>query len=69
MALTAVPCATPERFNTPSTTITTTLYDLIAAVQDMMEPGEEALVVPTVLHVLRRHRASWHGQASVWEET
>lgn len=34
------------------TIIETTLYDLIEAIQAMMPPGGEALVVPTVIHLL-----------------
>ena len=37
---------------TPSQTITTTLYDLIAALQDVVQPGEDALVVATMVHLL-----------------
>lgn len=33
-------------------TITTTLYDLIAALQDVVQPGEDALVVATMVHLL-----------------
>ena len=33
-------------------TITTTLYDLIAALQDVVHPGEDALVVATMVHLL-----------------
>ena len=35
-----------------SATITTTLYDLIAALQDVVPPGEDALVVATMVHLL-----------------
>ena len=35
----------------------TTLYDLIAAVDEAIEPGEEDLVAPIVAHVLRAGRA------------
>ena len=37
---------------THSQTITTTLYDLIAALQDVAQPGEDALVVATMVHLL-----------------
>ena len=37
---------------TQSQTITTTLYDLIAALQDVVQPGEDALVVATMVHLL-----------------
>jgi hypothetical protein len=33
-------------------TITTTLYDLIATLQDVVQPGEDALVVATMVHLL-----------------
>ena len=37
---------------TPSC-LTTTLYDLIAAIQDGLSPDDDALVVATVVHLLR----------------
>jgi len=39
-------------------TITTTLYDLIAALQDVVQPDEnaDALVVATMVHLLRTGR-------------
>ena len=40
--------ATPD---TP-TTVTTTLYDLIATIQDIVGPGNDRLVVATVAHIL-----------------
>jgi hypothetical protein len=39
--------------------ITTTLYDLISAVQTSVEPHDETLVVATVWHLLRTRRATW----------
>jgi hypothetical protein len=42
-----------------SSTITMTLYDLIAAVQNSVEPAEEALVVPIVMHMLQSYRATY----------
>ena len=36
---------------TPAT-VTTTLYDLIAAIQDVVGPGNDRLVVATVVHML-----------------
>ena len=44
---------------TQSQTITTTLYDLIAALQDVVQPGEDALVVATMAHLLRTGRMTW----------
>src|SRR5262249_37317166 len=32
--------------------ITTTLYDLIAEIQDVVQPDEDALVVATMVHLL-----------------
>src|SRR5262249_24262614 len=37
-------------------TITTRLYDLIAALQEVVEPGEDGLVVATVMSMLRAGR-------------
>jgi len=36
----------------PAATVTTTLYDLIAAIQDIVGPGNDRLVVATVVHML-----------------
>jgi hypothetical protein len=46
------------------TTIQTTLYDLIAAMQATVEPSEDALVVDTVVHLLRTGRIRFLGDAS-----
>jgi len=35
-----------------SATVTTTLYDLIATIQDVVGPGNDHLVVATVVHML-----------------
>jgi hypothetical protein len=43
----------------PPATLTTTLYDLIAAVQDVAGSHNDALVVATVQHMLRAGRATW----------
>jgi len=34
-----------------SATVTTTLYDLIATIQDVVGPGNDRLVVATVVHM------------------
>lgn len=47
----------PERAATTHTVVSTTLYDLIAAVNDAIEPGEEDVVIPIVAHLLRAGRA------------
>lgn len=57
----AVTCdrMTPERAGATRTVVYTTLYDLIAAVDEAIEPGEEDCVVPVVTHLLRAGRAQF----------
>jgi len=43
-------------------TITTTLYDLIAVVREVVGPDDDALVVATVWHVLCSRRVTWRGE-------
>jgi len=43
------------------TSITTTLYDLLAAIQDAVGPDDDALAVATVWHVLQAGRVTWRG--------
>ena len=50
-------------------TITTTLYDLIAALQEVVDPGEEALVVATVVSMLRAGRLTWHSSTAALESS
>jgi hypothetical protein len=45
--------------------LTTTLYALIAAIQDVVDPEDDALVVVTVVHLLRSRRVSVLGAAHV----
>ena len=45
-------------------TLTTTLYDLIAAIQEAAGADNDALVVATTLHILRARRATWGGKAA-----
>src|SRR5256885_1579725 len=40
-----------------------TLYDLIAAIQDGLSPDDDTLVVATVVHLLRSGRLTWRGKA------
>ncbi len=40
-------------------TLTTTLYDLIAAVQDVAGPDNDALIVAAVQHLLRAGLVTW----------
>jgi hypothetical protein len=47
----------PGREDATRAVVYTTLYDLIAAVNDAIEPGEEDCVAPIVAHLLRADRA------------
>ena len=47
----------PERAETTRPVVYTTLYDLIAAVNAAIAPGEEDVTVPIVAHLLRAGRA------------
>ncbi|HEY5871521.1 MAG TPA: hypothetical protein VI542_39095 [Candidatus Tectomicrobia bacterium] len=38
--------------------ITTTLYELIAAIQEVVDPQDDALVVATVMHILQSRKCS-----------
>ena len=42
----------PGSDNKRSTTIKTTLYDLMTAISEEVQPGEERLITETVLHLL-----------------
>jgi hypothetical protein len=48
--------ATPSRY-------TTTLYALLAAIQDVVGLEDDAQVVATVVYLLRSGRLTWRGQA------
>ena len=41
----------------------TTLYDVIAALQDRLSPDDDALVVATVVHLLQSGQLTWLGKA------
>jgi hypothetical protein len=43
--------------------IRTTLYDLIAAIRDVVDVGEDELVVACMAHILTTHRLSCLGSA------
>jgi hypothetical protein len=45
-----------------STTIRTTLYDLIDAIANAVGPDEEAFVTATAIHLLDSHRARFIGK-------
>jgi hypothetical protein len=40
----------------PSTTVETTLYDLISALSDELEPEEEALILPILIDLMNSGR-------------
>jgi hypothetical protein len=48
-------------------TITTTLYGLIAALHEVVDPGEEALVVATVVSMMRAGRLIWRNSTVALE--
>jgi hypothetical protein len=54
-----------ERGGATRTVVYTTLYDLIAAVDAEVEPGEEACVAPIVTHLLRAGHAQFLRQVDV----
>jgi len=49
----------PEREGATRKVVYTTLYDLIAAVDEAIEPGEEDFVAPIVAHLLRAGHAQF----------
>jgi hypothetical protein len=55
----------PERGGATRTVVSTTVYDLIAAVDAEVEPGEEACVAPIVAHLLRAGHAQFHRAVDV----
>jgi len=55
----------PELGGAPRTVVYTTLYDLIAAVEAEVEPGEEARVASIVAHLLRAGHAQFLREVDV----
>ena len=55
----------PARGGATRTVVSTTLYDLIAAVDAEVEPGEEACVAPIVTHLLRAGHAQFLREVDV----
>jgi hypothetical protein len=53
--------------NATPATITTTLYDLLAALQEVVHPGEEELAVATVVSMLCAGRLTWCNSTVVLE--
>jgi hypothetical protein len=52
-------CASAVLEQPALTTLTTTLYDLVAAVQDSVGPERDDLVVATVVSLLRAGYVTW----------
>jgi hypothetical protein len=52
-------CAAAVLAQPASTTLSTTLYDLVAAVQDSVGPEGDDLVVATVVSLLRAGHVTW----------
>jgi hypothetical protein len=50
---------TAETIPGSHSTITTTLYDLVATLQTTVEPYDDDLIVATVWHLLRSGRLTW----------
>lgn len=61
METTAPNLYTTESAHPGLTTIKTTLYDLIEAIDEEMDPGEEWLVSRSVLHLLDTGKARFLG--------
>jgi hypothetical protein len=53
--------ADPEQLQGASTTIETTLYDLVEAISSEVEPGEEDLITATLVHLLNSGRVKFCG--------
>lgn len=54
-----------RRENPHSTHITTTLYDLIEAISDEVQPGEESLLADVVLHLLDSGKIKCNGNLKI----
>jgi hypothetical protein len=59
-ALATLPAATPVTSSDPSS-ITTTLYDLVAALNAEVSPEDDALVTAAVVHIINANRARFVG--------
>jgi hypothetical protein len=51
----------PASDNKGSTTIKTTLYELMAAISEEVQPGEERLITEIVLHLQSTGRIKFNG--------
>ena len=54
---------TAESVHPKLTTVKTTLYELIEAIIEEVQPGEDRLVVETMLHLLDTGTAGFPGKA------
>ena len=54
------PASCPARMAPSSSAIQTTLYDLLAALHAEVEPGEDAVVIAVVVHLLQTYRRHLH---------
>jgi hypothetical protein len=59
-ALATSPAATPVTSSDPAS-ITTTLYDLVAALNAEVNPEDDALVAAAVVHIINANRARFVG--------
>ena len=53
--------STAKTEHSGSTTIETTLYELIGAINEHVQPGEDLLVVETVLHLIDTGQITFPG--------
>jgi hypothetical protein len=51
--------ATGLREDVMPSRLTTTLYDLMTTIQEVAGPDDEALVIATIMHLLRSGRLTW----------
>ena len=67
------PASCPARMAPSSSAIQTTLYDLLAALHAEVEPGEDAVVIAVVVHLLQTHRvictSDWERYRLLWDGT
>gem|GEM_PF-1651474 len=61
-ALVPDPAATPAAASDP-TSITTTLYDLVVALNAEVDPEDDALVTAAVVHLMHVHRTRFVGSS------
>ena len=59
-ALTTYPAVTPVASSDPAT-ITTTLYELVVALNAEVDPEDDALVTAAVMHLINVNRARFVG--------